>query len=94
MSVYLVTWEINKGKSNYSEIRERFIALVQRYDHIKDADLDSVVFLSNISTANQVSDDLRVTLDGDDRLIVTKMISGNYQGWLNPNVWKWINVRI
>ena len=59
MAVCLVTWDLNKEKPNYAEARKQFIAHLERYEHKKDAGLDSVRFVSTNLTADQVSDDLR-----------------------------------
>lgn len=32
--------------------------------------------------------------DSDDRLIVTKLVFGQHQGWLDKKVWDWINARL
>ena len=42
MPVYLVTWDLNREKPNYSEQRQKLIAQLGRYQHIKDPGLDSV----------------------------------------------------
>lgn len=94
MSVYLVTWDLNREKPNYSDARAKFLARIERYENIKDPGLDSVVFLSSSNTANQIYDDLRLALDNNDTIIVTKMVIGNHQGWLSENIWKWINARL
>ena len=94
MAVYLVTWDLNKEKPNYVEARKQFIAHFERYENKKDAGLDSVRFVSTNLTADQLSDDLRKKLDSNDRIIVTKLVSGNHQGWLDKTVWDWINARL
>ena len=94
MAVYLVTWDLNKEKPNYAEARKQFIAHVERYENKKDAGLDSFRFVSTNFTADQLSDALRKKFDGNDRIIVTKLVSGNHQGWLDKTVWDWINARV
>lgn len=94
MSVYLVTWDINKAGAAYTEARNKFIAHLQTYDHIKDGGLDSVWFIFTSQTANQIDAYLRQKLDTNDRLLVTRMRSGEHQGWLDPAVWEWINARL
>ncbi len=32
-------------------------------------------------------------MDGNDRVIVTKLVAGQHAGWLHTEVWKWINAR-
>jgi hypothetical protein len=41
MPVYLVTWDLNREKPNYSEMRQRPINQLSRYERIKDPGLDS-----------------------------------------------------
>jgi len=94
MAVYLVTWDLNKEKPNYAEARRQFIAHLERYENTKDSGLDSVRFVSTTLTADQVSTDLRTKLDKNDRIFVTKLVSGNHQGWLSQSVWDWINARL
>lgn len=94
MAVYLVTWDLNKEKPNYSAARTEFIKHLERYENKKDPGLDSVRFVSTNWTADQVSADLRTKLDDNDKIIVTKLISGNYQGWLSQAVWEWIAARL
>lgn len=94
MAVYLVTWDLNKERQNYTVVRDQFLARLNRYENIKDPGLDSVCFVSSNLTSYQISDDLRLAMDQNDRIIVTRLISGNYQGWLGENIWIWINQRL
>ena len=94
MSVYLVTWDLNKAKPNYAQARENLLSHLQRYQHAKDAGLDSVWFISSHWSADQVDADIRAKLDGNDRLVVTKLVAGQHQGWLSQGVWDWINSRL
>lgn len=94
MSVYLVTWDLNKEKPNYATARARFLAHLDRYENTKDPGLDSVRFVSADWSADQISADLRTQLDDNDKLIVTKLRSGEHQGWLAKTAWAWIEARL
>ena len=94
MAVYLVTWDLNKEKPNYAEARRQFIAHLERYENTRDSGLDSVRFVSTSLSAAQLNEDLRTKLDDNDRMIVTKLVSGDYSGWLSKDVWSWINARL
>lgn len=94
MAVYLITWDLNKAKPNYAQARQTLITNLARYQHIKDQGLDSVWFISSNSSADQVNADVRTKMDDNDRLIVTKLVNGQHQGWLPQEVWQWINARI
>lgn len=94
MSVFLVTWDINKKSENYQKARTDLIAHLKKYPHIIDQGLDSVWFIESQLTANDLCNDIRKKMSNDDRLIVTKLVTGQHQGWLAPDVWDWINRRI
>lgn len=94
MSVYLVTWDLNKEKSGYHTARENFLNNLKTFEHTKDPGLDSVYFVSTEWSADEVSDDLRSEMDKNDKIVVVKLLKGNHQGWLNSEVWDWVNSRI
>ncbi|MFK4538029.1 hypothetical protein ABIA00_006212 [Bradyrhizobium ottawaense] len=94
MAVFLVTWDLNKQKSNYNQARQTLIDHLSRYNHIKDPGLDSVWFIQSSGTADAVSADVRSKMDDNDRVIVTKLVDGQQQGWLDKDVWTWINARL
>ncbi|MGY3034284.1 hypothetical protein ACVIIV_003454 [Bradyrhizobium sp. USDA 4354] len=94
MGVYLVTWDLNKHKPNYAQARQNLIDHMSRYPHIKDEGLDSVWFIQSASTADTLDSEIRRYMDNNDRLMVTKLVNGQHQGWLSQKVWDWINARI
>ena len=94
MSVYLVTWDLNKERSGYAQARANLIARLSQYEHIKDPGLDSVWFISTDWSASEIDTDLRKHMDSDDRIIVTKLASGGHQGWLDKKIWDWINAKL
>ncbi|MEB6535922.1 hypothetical protein MXM51_15430 [Pantoea stewartii] len=94
MSVYVITWNLNKERQNYDTARRAFIQHLERYDNTKDSGLESVRWISTSSTAEQVHHDLQTKLDANDRLFVSKLTSGNHQGWLSKQVWEWISARL
>lgn len=94
MSVYVITWNLNNERQNYDSARRSFIQHLERYENTKDSALESVRWISTSSTAEQVLKDLLTKLDGNDRLFISKLTSGNHQGWLSKQVWDWINARL
>ena len=94
MAIYVITWNLNKEQQNYDTSRRAFIQHLERYDNIKDSDLESVRWISTASTAAQVNQDLMSKLDKNDRLFVSQLASGTHQGWLSQQVWDWISARI
>jgi hypothetical protein len=93
MAVYLVTWELNSEKPNYAQARQNLVAHLQRYQHIRDPRLDSAWFISTDWSAEKVDADVRTKMDDNDRLIVTKLVTGQHHGWLGKDIWEWISAR-
>jgi len=93
MAVYLVTWALNKENPNHAESVKQFVAHLERYRNTTDSGLESVWFVSTNMTASQLCDDLRKTFDDNDKLVVTKLVPGDYYGWLSEEVWAWISAR-
>ncbi|MFQ6589917.1 MULTISPECIES: hypothetical protein [Pseudomonas] len=94
MSVFMVTWNLNKEGPNYSEARRLFVQHLDRYESVRDIGLDSVRWVRSAGTAKQVSDDLSTKIDSNDRLVVTKMNRDEYYGWLDKGTWDWIQARL
>ena len=94
MAVYLVTWNINKEGKQYNASRAALIKRIDTYTNKQDAGLESVRFISTTDSASAVSDDLLKALDNDDRLMVTRLVSGEHQGWLMEATWQWIDERL
>lgn len=94
MSVFLVTWNLNKERDNYDQARRTFIQHLDRYPNVRDPGLESVRWLESAATAAQIYNDLRIKLDKNDRIIITKLTGGEYFGWLNEDVVDWIQKRL
>ena len=88
--VYLITYDLNKPGKDYTSL---YLALRQ-YQFIRDTGLDSVWFVSTQLTPGQIYEHLRHHLDISDRIFITQIQGGTHQGWMNADVWAWINARI
>ncbi|MFZ3023121.1 MULTISPECIES: hypothetical protein [Pseudomonadaceae] len=93
MAVYIVTWNLNKERGNYDAARREFLQCLEHYDNTKDSGLESVRWVSTTRSVNDVEADLRTKLDANDRIFVSQVTNGNHQGWLDKQVWDWINAR-
>lgn len=94
LAVFLVTWNLNKERTNYNAARTAFINHLEKLDNTYDPGLESVRFVSTAKTAQQLYDYLDQKIDANDKIIVTKLNSGEYQGFLLKSVWDWIDARI
>lgn len=88
MTVYCVSYDLNKSGQNYNAL----------YEEIKKSPgwchtLDSTWLISSSETANQLSDRLRKHLDDNDDLLVIK-VSRDYAGWLPKQTWEWIDKHV
>ncbi|MEF9419886.1 MULTISPECIES: hypothetical protein [Xanthomonas] len=93
MAVYVVTWNLNKERSNYDAARRQFIEHLERHPNVQDRGLESVRWVESAGSALALRDDLRQKLDNNDRIFVSKLSAGQNDGWLNEDVWDWINRR-
>lgn len=94
MAVFIVNWNLNKERGNYDAARREFLQHLERFDHTKDGGLESVRWISTTWTPDQIHNDLGIKLDTNDRLFISQLIPGGHQGWLDNEVWAWINARI
>ena len=94
MSVYVVTWNLNKERDNYATARAELIKRLESYEHTRDSGLESVWFISTTTAPSQIDALLRQKFDSNDRLFVSKLNRGDHQGWLSKTVWDWINARL
>lgn len=94
MAVYIVTWNLNKEGSAYTQARDAFLRHLGKYQNVKDSSLETVRFISTAETASQISGYLRQRLDGNDRLFVSKLNASEHDGWLAQDVWTWIKARL
>ena len=94
MAVYVVTWNLNRERSNYGKAREEFLGQLNRYENKADSALETVRWVSTTNSASQVDETLRQKLDKNDRLFVSKLNPGERAGWLENDVWEWINARV
>ncbi|HAT3956512.1 TPA: hypothetical protein I9Y43_005207 [Kluyvera ascorbata] len=84
MSVYCVSYDLNKAGQNYNAL----------YEELKGSNgwwhyLDSTWLISSNETATQLSDRLRKHLDSNDNLLVIG-VTNDYAGWLSQEAWDWI----
>ncbi len=94
MSVYVVTWNLNKERSGYDQARRDFLTNLGRFDNVEEAALDSVRWVSTTNNPSQISEVLRQKMDANDRLFISKLSSGHHAGWLTQATWDWINARL
>lgn len=97
MAVYLVTWDLNNERPNYSQARARFLEGFKELDWTYDSKLDSVRFVSTTKTAQELHDHLRGYMDVTDRIIIVRInndATSGHQGSLSTSVWDWINARL
>ncbi|WP_426119571.1 hypothetical protein [Pseudomonas sp. DSP3-2-2] len=94
MSVFMVTWNLNKERASYDQARRTLIKHLERYPNVSDSGLESVRWISSTAAASEIYDDLRPKLDDNDRIFVTKVVNGDHQGWLGVEVCDWITARL
>jgi len=85
MTVYCVSYDLNKTGQNYNAIHEE-LKRSPAWCHL----LDSTWLVSTNETGQQLNDRLVHQVDKNDRLLVVKVTSPHFQGWLSDDAWTWI----
>lgn len=93
MAVFVVTWNLNREGANYDARRAALIKQIERYANKSDPGLESVRWIE-ATTAEDLTNDLLQRLDKNDRLFVTQLRQGNYNGFLNNSIWDWIRPKL
>lgn len=88
MSVYCVSYDLNKSGQNYSGLYAELEASPSWWHF-----LDSTWLISTSETADQLSARLLKKLDTNDRVLVIK-VTRDYAGWLTEDAWNWINQHV
>lgn len=88
MTVYCVSYDLNKAGQNYNGL----------YDELKKSSnwwhfLDSTWLIYTAESAEQLSERLRKNIDHNDYLLVIKVIHPK-AGWLPQKAWDWINQHV
>lgn len=94
MSVFIVTWNLNKEGAAYTTARATFFAQLARCEHSYSSHLETTAFVSTSWDADQLYQFFKQAIDDNDRLIVSKMHSSCHKGWLDKTQWEWINARV
>lgn len=88
--VHLITYDLNKQGKLYTTL---YNALKQ-YDYIRDPGLDSVWFVYTTWSSAQIYEHLRIHLDTNDRIFITKIDQNDNFGWMHKDVWSWLSARL
>lgn len=93
MAVYVVTWNLNR-EVNYNAKRTAFLNNLNGYENFAEPGLETVRWISTDLSPEALTDDLIRPLDSNDRLFLTRLTAGSYQGWMNEPTWEWIRRRL
>jgi hypothetical protein len=86
--VLMVTYDLNKVK----DYKKLFAAIQALGPTKRGENLDSVWFVSTSYSPDQASEYIRRATDGDDIHFVTRIRKGERAGWMNQDVWNFIEV--
>ncbi|UIZ97049.1 hypothetical protein [Acinetobacter johnsonii] len=84
MTVYSVSYDLNKDGQNYKDL----IAEIKSFNGYCKV-MDSYWFVCSKGNASTVSERLKKHMDNNDSLLVMET-STNRQGWLNKDIWEWL----
>jgi len=88
MTVYCVSYDLNKAGQNYAKLYEELRRSPSWWHH-----LDSTWLIRTTENAAQLTERIRRHLDSNDTLLVIR-VTRDYGGWLKQEAWDWINANI
>lgn len=94
MAVFVVTWKLNKAGFVQGSVLVRFLEQLTKFEHMTDALLDNVTWISTAISADELANHLGAALDSKDALFVSKVCAEDYHGLLEEATWHWIADRI
>ncbi len=86
--IYLVTYDLNSPGQKHKEITERIENSGLPYAHILTT---TWLVATKEHNANTIYDNLQDLLDKNDYLFVTAITPTDMQGFLDEDMWNWIN---
>ena len=87
-NVYAICYDLHRPGRSYIDLHEK-IANLGHWWH----QLDSTWLVLTNKSADDIVRTLRSHMAPNDRLLVIK-VTGDYQGWLPEEAWKWIRKAI
>jgi hypothetical protein len=87
--VYLITYDLRQPGRNYADL---FVA-IKNISGLWAHPLESVWLVDTNLSANDISNQLKPRLDGNDLIFITAL-GRDYQGILLPVFWDWLRNRV
>lgn len=84
--VHILTYDLNKVK----DYKKLYAAIEALGATKRDPNLDSVWFISTSYTPAQASEYIRRATDSDDTHFICRVRPGERAGWMNKELWTWI----
>ncbi|MFZ5553160.1 MAG: hypothetical protein ACOZCO_08605 [Bacteroidota bacterium] len=84
MSVYLITYDLNKIGKNYEGLLKAIEDYPAWWHYMKNCWL-----ISTNQTYNEVFNKLKPHMDDGDNLLIIE-VTKNYIGWLDQKAWDWM----
>ncbi len=86
MSVYLVSYDLNKNSKDYEGLYN-VLKVNQAWWHYLENTWLVVSSLDKMSFYNQI----KPHIDEDDSLFIIELEGNNYTGWLPQKAWDWLD---
>ena len=85
--IYLITYDLNTEGKDYNALYDKIKSLGEWFHP-----LESVWFLkpSLIPDVNNITEQLRTTMDNNDHIFVVEITKQSRQGWLPKTAWEWL----
>lgn len=89
--ILLVSYDLNgrERPASYAAVKE----VIEKNCIAWAKPLYSQWFVETSSTPAWWSETLKLVMDANDRLFISQVVRG-YSGWLNQEIWDWLNPRV
>jgi len=84
MSVYLVSYDLNRPKQDYQKLYDRLKSHAAWWHY-----LDSTWLVSTSKSASELFERIQPAIDDNDSVLVID-VGRDYAGWLPKKAWDWI----
>ncbi|MCE7656940.1 hypothetical protein [Vibrio fluvialis] len=89
MAVFCVSYDLNNPGQKYQKVQE-VLKSYAGWIHL----LDSTWLIAADTTPNQIIEALKVHIDSNDRVFISRVRVNEYSGWLTDEDWDWLRKHV
>ncbi len=87
--IYAVTYDLNATGQDYNSLYKKIESLGQTFHP-----LQNLWLLSTSYSADNIRDQIRTVIDGNDFVFVAQLYKGSYSAWMPITAHEWLEARL